>query len=110
MILRTSNNYARLCDKACQPWPDLDEYETCPVCQGPTRIHAGAKSLPEDTAASLRKHAEFDRYYREEWQPDEEPLTDYDLELLGIPNGGRVKANLGSSEFAGTSETASQLP
>lgn len=69
----------RRCKAGCATWPDLDEYLDCPVCEEPTRRFRGLTPLSESAATSRRKHAEFDRFYIEEWVPDTSPDDDDEL-------------------------------
>ena len=53
----------RRCSMCSMSWPDLPLYERCPQCQDRTDRFSDQRSIPEAEALSLKKHAEFARYY-----------------------------------------------
>ena len=69
----------------CQTWPDDAEFETCPICEEPTKRYRNVTPLTRNEALSVKRHHQFEVYYREQHTPDLTPLTDDDLKEMGIP-------------------------
>lgn len=46
-------------------WPMRSEYDPCPQCLDSTDRVGNATPISEAEAASLKNHAEFERYYKE---------------------------------------------
>jgi hypothetical protein len=80
----TESVIGRRCVSACKTWPDYEEYGVCAVCLEPTRRFRGLTPITQDQAVTAVKHAEFDRFYAEEWVQDTTELTDEDLLEMGI--------------------------
>lgn len=73
---------ARRCSLCAINWPTKAEYIDCPVCEEKTSRMYNADPLDEEEAASLRKHAEFDRYYERREAARSGETVDKDISKL----------------------------
>jgi hypothetical protein len=74
----------RRCSNGCAVWPDDEAFEICPVCREDTTRFRGLTPLSHEKAESRRKHADFDHYDEEEHIKDVAPLSEVELNEMGI--------------------------
>lgn len=63
----TAMGVGQRCETCAVDWPITDDFEICPDCQQPTEASAGLEPMDIETAQSLKRHFDFERYYDNEW-------------------------------------------
>ena len=84
---------SRRCPKCESCWPSHMNLTRCPDCDGQLKASAAA-SMDSDEASRRLLHAEFNRYYRDEW------LIAHDASLDPRPSSRGRRAQ--ASPFAAT--------
>ncbi len=57
--------FGRRCAIGCESWPDLEEYERCPICGEVTTRYNNLLPLTKKEAKSRAAHARFEDFYEE---------------------------------------------
>lgn len=84
--------WARRCALGCETWPDELLYKKCPVCGEETGRFSNADGyeiVDEETALSLKAHAEFEEFYerrcRDRGVPTDGPLPEHYVRTFKVP-------------------------